>query len=130
MPRARKFNKIIDVWKTTTVEDGFGGNTVNTEFVDSVWAKVETGSNRFYNEELGTVDISDYVKVTIRNNPSFFLNYKTNFIKYLGTEYTITENSINVDFSNNYVTFKMLKQNEIAGPVGVTAFDYNLNFKL
>lgn len=130
MPRARKFNKRIDIWTTTPVSDGFGGNTIESSFYKTVWAELKTPKGKFYsNDDFGTIDLANTVDVIIRNDGNI-PNYKINFIKYLGVEYTITENSVNVDFKNNYIRFTMLKQNDYINSLGSASFTYNMDFEL
>lgn len=85
---ARKYNKPIAIWQTTTVADGFGGNTVTTALVRSVWAHVMTKNATRLNENGQNDNILKTVFV-IRQNQNFNLSVKNNFIKYSGKIYDI-----------------------------------------
>jgi hypothetical protein len=128
MPRARRFNKKIQIWQTEKVSDGFGGFTVSESEVASVWAKLDTLDKfKYSNKDLGTIDFANSVKVTTRDNPNLSINYKVNFIKYRGVKYTLTEVPILTNFEDNFVTFVMVKENNYVAPL-TRSFDYQLDF--
>lgn len=95
---SRKYNRAIGIWKTTTVSDGYGGNTVTTALVYSVWANVTT--KRAYREnENGQNDNFVQTVFTIRNRYDIALSVKDNFIKYNGLIYNI-DSVLNQDLNN------------------------------
>lgn len=85
---ARKYNKPIAIWQTTNVSDGFGGSTVSTSLVRSVWAHVTTRNATRVNEN-GQNDNLQKTVFIIRHNYNFTLSVKDNFIKYNGKIYDI-----------------------------------------
>ena len=95
---ARKYTKAIGIWKTTTVSDGYGGNTVTTALVYSVWANV--AAKRAYRQnENGQNDNFVQTVFTIRNRYDIDLSLKDNFIKYNGLIYNI-DSILNLDLNN------------------------------
>lgn len=95
---ARKYTKAIGIWKTTTVSDGYGGNTVATALVYSVWANVET-KKAYRQNENGQNDNFVQTVFTIRNRYDIDLSVKDNFIKYNGLTYNI-DSILNLDLNN------------------------------
>jgi len=95
---SRKYTKAIGIWATTTIPDGFGGSTVSSALVYSVWANVSTRRAYVRNEQ-GQNDNFVETIFTIRNRYDIDFNEKVNFIKYNGLIYNI--NSIlNLDLNN------------------------------
>jgi hypothetical protein len=128
MPRARGFNKRIQLWQTESVSDGFGGNTVIESKIAEFWAKLDTLQNkRFTSRNDGTIDFANSVQVTMRSNPLLSLNYKVNFIVYRGARYELTENPVNKNFEDNSVSFIMVKQNNYV-PTQNQMLNYQLDF--
>jgi len=95
---ARKYTKAIGIWKTTTVPDGYGGNTVTTALVYSVWANV-TAKKAYRQNKNGQNDNFVQTIFTIRNRYDIDLSVEENFIKYNGLVYNI-DDLLNVDLNN------------------------------
>ncbi len=95
---ARKYTKAIGIWKTTTVSDGYGGNTVTTALVYSVWANAAT-KRAYRQNENGQNDNFVQTVFTIRNRYDIDLSVKDNFIKYNGLVYNI-DSILNKDLNN------------------------------
>ena len=95
---ARKYNRAIGIWKTTTVSDGYGGNTVTAALVYSVWANVNT-KRAYRQNENGQNDNFVQTVFTIRNRYDIDLSVKDNFIKYNGLVYNI-DSILNKDLNN------------------------------
>lgn len=95
---ARKYTKAISIWKTTNVPDGYGGNTVTTALVYSVWANVNT-KRAYRQNENGQNDNFVQTVFTIRNRYDIDLSVKDNFIKYNGLVYNI-DSVLNLDLNN------------------------------
>ena len=95
---SRKYTKAIGIWKTTTVPDGYGGNTVTTALVYSVWANVVTKRASILQENGQRDNIVQNV-FTIRNSYDISLSVKDNFIKYNGLIYNI-DSILNLDLNN------------------------------
>ena len=75
----RKYTKSIEVWKTTTVADGYGGNVVTTDLDYSIWANVTTKNSSRLNEN-GQNDNLVQTIFTVRNRVNLDLTIKYNFI--------------------------------------------------
>lgn len=95
---ARKYTKAIGIWKTTSVPDGYGGNTVTDALVYSVWANVVTKRAYLQNEN-GQNDNFAQTVFTIRNRYDIELSVKDSFIKYNGLIYNI-DSILNLDLNN------------------------------
>ena len=95
---ARKYTKAIAIWATTTVPDGYGGNTVSTALVQSLWANVSTKKAHRQNDN-GQNDNFVQIIFTIRNRYDLDLSIKDNFIKYNGLTYNI-DSILNKDLNN------------------------------
>lgn len=95
---ARKYTKLISIWKTTNSEDGFGGSVVTDMLVNNVWGNVKT-KNAYRQNENGQNDNFVQVIFVIRNRYNMDLSIKDNFIKYNGLVYNI-DSIENVDLNN------------------------------
>lgn len=65
---ARKYNRKIEIFKTTTVADGYGGNTVTPVSIGTFWAELKQNS-AFRDNSIGKSDIKDNWSFNIRANP-------------------------------------------------------------
>jgi len=95
---ARKYDRIIEMWITTTISDGYGGNTVTTDLDYTLWANVTTNNASRTNEN-GQNDNFVQVVFTIRNNPNLNISIKDNFIVYNNVIYNI-DSVLNIDLDN------------------------------
>lgn len=95
---ARKYDRIIEMWITTTISDGYGGNTVTTALDYTLWANVTTNQSSRTNEN-GQNDNFVQVVFTVRNNPNLNISIKDNFIKYNSVIYNI-DSVLNIDLDN------------------------------
>lgn len=98
MGQSRKYTKAISILKTTNVPDGYGGNSVTTALVYSVWANINTKRSYRQNEN-GQNDNFVQTVFTIRNRYDIDLSVKDNFIKYNGLIYNI-DSVLNQDLNN------------------------------
>ena len=55
---SRQYNRKVQIFKTTTVPDGFGGNIATPVLLGSFWAEVKQNS-AFRDNSLGKSDIKD-----------------------------------------------------------------------
>jgi len=95
---ARKYTKHVELWVTSTVSDGYGGNTVTTSLVQNLWANVTAKSSNRLNEN-GQNDNFMQTVFTIRNRFDLVLSIKDNFFKYNGLIYNI-DSVLNIDLDN------------------------------
>jgi hypothetical protein len=112
--RSRRFTKLIELWETENVPDGFGGYTVSESKRADIWANLQTmNKGRYSNKDFGDIDFANSVMVTTRDNPNIVIDYKTNFIKYRGENYFLSDRPVITDFEDNYVTFIMVRNNDV-----------------
>ena len=95
---ARKYTKYIEIWKTTTVADGYGGNIVTDAIDYSMWANVTAKTSSRLNEN-GQNDNFVQTVFTVRNRVNLDLTIKYNFIKYNDVIYNI-DSILNIDLDN------------------------------
>jgi head-tail adaptor len=95
---ARKYDRIIEMWKTVTVADGYGGNVVTTELDYSLWSNVTTNQSSRTNEN-GQNDNFVQAIFTVRDNPNINISIKDNFIVYNSVIYNI-DSVLNIDLDN------------------------------
>lgn len=98
MNRARKYDRVIQLWKATESDDEYGGYTVTDVLQSSFWANVQTKSSRVQDDN-GRVDNINQVVFTIRNRYDIDINVKDNFILYQGKKYQISS-VVNQDLNN------------------------------
>ena len=138
MRGSRQFTKRVEIWQSCTVEDGFGGNTIEDVLIASSWAKVETmgATGRFSNRttDLGVTETNQGVLFKLRKRNDLNYNSINQFIKYRGVKYIINSFPDNIDFNDAYIeivaTRETLKVVNEAGPIGGVAFPYTFNFIL
>jgi len=112
--RARRFTKQVELWSTNSVADGFGGNTVTESKITDIWCDLSTLDRlKYANRDTGDIDFANSVSVTIRENPNLTIDYKNNFIVYLNEKYFFTDRPVVKDFQKGYVSFIMLRNNDV-----------------
>jgi head-tail adaptor len=95
---SRKYTKFLEMWITTTVPDGYGGNTVTTALDYTLWANVTAKRSSRLNEN-GQNDNFMQTIFTVRNRVNTEISIKDNFIKYNGLIYDI-DSVLNIDLDN------------------------------
>jgi hypothetical protein len=112
--RARAFNKRIEIWGTTSVPNGFGGNLAsNDTLITTSWAKLETFtvSKRGGNAtDFGLIDLNNAINITLRKREDLTIDTKNNYIKYRGDKYIINTAAVNVNFKDNLIKFVATKE--------------------
>jgi len=122
--RSRAFNKRVEIWGTATVADTFGGNTVSESLLSTSWTKIETVKpNRGdLNTNIGILDASNSIIITLRKREDLNYNMTTMFIKYRGEKYIINSFPANIDFKDNLIKIVCTKEGNNA-----TGEDLNSN---
>jgi head-tail adaptor len=95
MNRARKYDKLIQLWKSTELDDGFGGYILSNALLTTFWANIETKSARILSDN-GSVQNINQVVFTIRNRED--IDIKDCYVKYKDKTYqiqTITTKDLN-----------------------------------
>jgi len=102
--RSRAFNKRIDIYESTDVADGFGGNTVTNVLVTSSWADIKhVNINSNLSTELGILAASNSISLTMRKRNDITIDLETMFIMYRGEKYAIKSFPANVNFEDNVI---------------------------
>ena len=94
--KARKYDKLIQLWKTTEVEDGFGGYTVTDSLQSTFWANVQTKGARNLSDN-GNVQNVNQIVFTIRNR--YDIDLQDCYVKYQSKVYQIATTT-NQDLNN------------------------------
>ena len=101
--RARKYNKKIEVWQTTPVSDGFGGNGVTTSLLASSWCKIITDNKSKVDNEVGESTTYETIIVQLRKRNDVTYLSDNQFFKYRGFVYTIKSAPVNVGFDDREI---------------------------
>jgi len=112
MVSGRNFNKVIEFWQTTSVVDGYGGNTISNELITTSFAKVTTLGNKngYSSNDFGVIDKSNAILIYLRKRLDITYNAKNQFIKYRGVKYIVKTQPINIDFNDSYIEILAVKQ--------------------
>ena len=125
--RSRKLSKRIEIWQTSNVSDGFGGNTVAETLIASSWAEIITLNNTNRSTDIGITSATNTIKVRLRKRNDLTYNGINQYLKYRGFKYIIQNQPFNVGFRDDVVEILAVKEelktaNEIA-PILVGVFD-------
>ena len=125
--RSRKLSKRIEIWQTSNVSDGFGGNTVAETLIASSWAEIITLNNTNRSTDIGITSATNTIKVRLRKRNDITYNSVNQYLKYRGFKYIIQNQPFNVGFRDDVVEILAVKEelktaNEIA-PILVGVFD-------
>ena len=71
---SRQYTRKIQIFKTTTAPDGYGGNTITDILIGSYWAEVLQNSS-FRDNTIGSSDL--------KNNYSFKIRANSNITPYI-----------------------------------------------
>ena len=134
MRGARQFTKQIEIWQTTTVPDGFGGNTVTEEILTRSWANVTTLGGRSRVTDFGVTDTNNTILVKLRKRNDITYNSINQFIMYRGVKYIISSFPENVDFNDVYIDIVCIRElqrtvNDLP-PVGGEVYPYTYDYIL
>ena len=125
--RSRKLSKRIEIWQTSNVADGFGGNTIAETLITSSWAEVTTLNNTNRSTDIGITSATNTIKVRLRKRNDITYNSVNQYLKYRGFKYIIQNQPFNVGFRDDVIEILAVKEelktvNEIA-PILVGVFD-------
>ena len=113
--RARKYTKRIDIYQTLSINDGFGGNTIQDSFLTSSWGKIESlsVSSTFNNNDnnFGTYDLSNSFKLTLRKRNDLTYSNSNMFFLYRGEKYIFQNFPTNISFKDSEVEIIITKEN-------------------
>lgn len=87
---ARKYNRRVEIFKTNTVPDGFGGNLTEPVSLGLFWAEVKQNS-AYKDNALGISEIKDNWSFNIRANPVLIPQSDNLSITYKGVNRVVND---------------------------------------
>lgn len=87
---ARQYSRKVNIYKTTNVPDGFGGNTVTDVLIGSFWAEVKQNSS-FKDNTIGKSDIKSSYSFKIRANSVLNPDIDNLKIEYRNAFYVVND---------------------------------------
>ena len=109
--RARKYNKKIEIWQTTPVSDGFGGNTITSTLLSNAWCKIITNpKNTNRQTDFGETETFDRLAVQLRKNKNLVYNTQTMFFKYRGVDYNMVSEPVNIGFEDREIEIIIVRK--------------------
>jgi head-tail adaptor len=98
--KPRKYDRLIQLWKTIETEDGYGGYVISEQLESTFWANVQTKSARNQSGN-GSVQNINQIEFTIRNR--YDVEVKDCYVKYQSKNYQINTVT-NQDLNNIEIT--------------------------
>jgi hypothetical protein len=87
---ARKYDRIIEVWQTANVDDGFGGIKTSEALLGKSWCHIRSGSGSSSRlTDLGVTDIANTIIVNLRHRNDLKYSAVDMFFVYKGEKYII-----------------------------------------
>jgi len=125
--RSRKLSKRIEIWQTSNVSDGFGGNTVAETLIARSWAEIITLNDTNRSTDIGITSATNTIKIKLRKRNDLTYNSINQFIKYRGAKYIIKNQPFNVGFRDDTIEIIAVKEelktvNDIT-PILIDVFD-------
>jgi SPP1 family predicted phage head-tail adaptor len=87
---SRQYTRKIQIYKTTSVSDGFGGNTVIDVLIGSYWAEVKQNS-AFKDNSIGNSEIKNNYSFKIRTNANLENDISDLSIVYNAKKYVVND---------------------------------------
>jgi SPP1 family predicted phage head-tail adaptor len=97
---SRTFNRKIQLWETVKVSDGFGGSTIQQNYVSDIWANVREVVNINF-DVIGSSQNRIEKRITVRKSD---LNTNINFFVVGGKGYQINDIQSNYK-ENQFICF-------------------------
>tara|TARA_R110000824_G_scaffold179493_1_gene359727 strand:- start:1142 stop:1546 length:405 start_codon:yes stop_codon:yes gene_type:complete len=108
--RSRKLSKRIEIWQTSNISDGFGGNTVAETLIASSWAEIITLNNTNRSTDIGITSATNTIKVRLRKRNDITYNSVNQYLKYRGFKYIIQNQPFNVGFKDEVIEILAVKE--------------------
>lgn len=109
--RSRKLSKRIEIWQTSNVSDGFGGNTVaDPTLITSSWAEIITLNDINRSTDIGITSATNTIKVRLRKRNDITYNSVNQYLKYRGFKYIIKNQPFNVGFRDDIIEIIATKE--------------------
>jgi len=136
--RARKYNKRVEVWATTSEPDGYGGNPVVTPIlITKSWCKLVTLSSisaQNRSTEFGIIDTNDTIVLKLRKRNDITYNSTNLFFKYRNVDYIVQGEPVNVGFEDREIQITLkresVKTHNTVKPIVNIGFPYTLPLQL
>jgi hypothetical protein len=109
--RARKYNKKIEIWQTTTVIDGYGGGGVQSTKLASVWCELITLDALIRTTDIGQTDTNNKLIIKVRKTPTIDYTSKNTFFVYRNVSYNIQGTPINIGFEDRELQLTLVGYN-------------------
>lgn len=87
---SRKYNRRVEIFKTQTVPDGFGGNTAENVSLGKFWAELKQNT-AFKDNSIGKSDIKDNWSFYIRANSVLLPDMDNLSITYRGINRVVND---------------------------------------
>lgn len=87
---SRQYTRKIQIYKTASVPDGFGGNIVSDVLIGSYWAEVKQNS-AFKDNSIGNSEIKNNYSFKIRANNNLNLDISNLSIVYRSKKYVVND---------------------------------------
>lgn len=87
---SRQYTRKIEIYKTTNVSDGYGGNTVTDVLIGSYWAEVKQNRS-FKDNAVGKSLIKNNYSFKIRSNDNITPDIDNLSIVYHGEKYVVND---------------------------------------
>jgi hypothetical protein len=87
---SRKYNRKIQIFKTTSAPDGYGGNYVTDVLIGSFWSEVSQNI-AFRDNQVGISNIKNNWSFKIRSNPILVADIDNLSIIYNGSKYVVND---------------------------------------
>ena len=108
--RSRKLSKRIEIWQTSNVSDGFGGNTVDETLITSSWAEIITLNDVNRSTDIGITSATNSIKVRLRKRKDITYNSINQYLKYRGFKYIIKNQPFNIGFRDDVIEIIAVKE--------------------
>ena len=108
--RSRKLSKRIEIWQTSNVSDGFGGNTVAETLITSSWVEIITLNDVNRSTDIGITSATNSIKVRLRKRKDITYNSINQYLKYRGFKYIIKNQPFNVGFRDDIIEIIAVKE--------------------
>lgn len=107
--RARKYNKKIELWQTTFVQNEWGGTPNNETLLGKLWCQLVTTNKPYRVTELGIIDTTDTINIKLRKRSDFDFNTKNQYFIYRNERYIMQTEPININFEDREVLITLKK---------------------
>ena len=108
--RSRKLSKRIEIWQTSNVSDGFGGNTVAETLITSSWVEIITLNDVNRSTDIGITSATNSIKVRLRKRKDITYNSINQYLKYRGFKYIIKNQPFNAGFRDDVIEIIAVKE--------------------